>query len=56
MKNEKNNYILYYVNLQNEPQELPVNCTVQQLGEIVYLMTVKNYVVTVKQIKTAQHG
>jgi hypothetical protein len=56
MKNEKNNYILYFVNMQNEPQQLPVNCTAKQLGDIVYLMTVKNYVVTVEQIKTAQHG
>ena len=54
MKNEKNNYILYFVNVQNEPQQLPVNCTAQQLGDLVYLMTVKNYVVTVEQIKTAK--
>jgi len=55
MNNEKNNYVLHFNDLQNEPQQLPVNCTRKQLGELLYVMTVKNYVVTVEQIKTAHN-
>jgi hypothetical protein len=55
MNNQKNNYVLYFNDLQNEPQQLPVNCTRKQLGELLYVMTVKNYVVTVEQIKTAHN-
>jgi len=60
MNNKKNNYILRFnvlnINdLQNEPQQLPVNCTRKQLGELLCILTLNNYVVTVEQIKTAHN-